>query len=62
MSQFTEREIARIASSLTGAQYSEKEREMLARKRLKQRLGSQFTEGEFQRYMNSGFNPFRGQQ
>ena len=59
MSQFTERELARFMSSMTGGQFSEKERERLARQKMKQRLGSQFTEREFQRYMNSGYNPFR---
>ena len=44
---------------MTGGQFSEKERERLARQKMKQRLGSQFTEREFQRYMNSGYNPFR---
>lgn len=59
MSQFTERELAQMMSSMTGSQMTERERERMARRKLKRRLGSQFTEREYQNFMNSSYNPFR---
>ena len=57
---FTEREIARLQQLAFGNQMTEREMlRKLAKKNIKNTLGSQFTQKEYNRLMNSGYNPFR---
>lgn len=57
---FTEREIARLQQLAFGNQMTDREMlRKLVKRNIKNSLGGQFTEREYNRLMNSGYNPFR---